>query len=136
MCLDRVFHGKEKKGALAELPRRFIVWKVADRTLSGYGPVWKHRQEVYRAGRRRAGHRGLIWTFSGMDSYRCGFHAWRKREVARSHAKDSGGSCVVMMCKARKEDIVAIGMQHGDGVVILSHLIFPKKCGTPKKGGQ
>jgi len=133
MCLTVIYRDKQRQEALAKLPEKFVVWKVAE-TRNGqyYSLSYGSKDGPWRPGRRKAGYSGpaRVYLSRKLAGYQSGWHAFR------SHKEAATCSGVVVRCLAEKKHILAIGQQwiSSDNVtVVLSHLTFPTKCGKRTK---
>lgn len=115
MCLQRVYKGKEKKDALAKLPKSGYYWKKTFKKDSGYYPPIKilPGNRSYKVG----------WNNTKIKyddaGYALCFHLWRK-------PRRNGGR---VRCVIKKKDIVAIGIQSGALAIVTKRFWMPK----PKK---
>ena len=115
MCLSIVYRGKQKKDALAALPKSGYYWKkVLIRYKDGshyYPPV------MILPGDRpyKVGWNNTKLKYDG-EGYALGFHLWR----------DKGANNNKIRCIIKKKDIVAIGKQWNALVIVTKRFWMPK----------
>jgi hypothetical protein len=117
MCLAIIYRGKQKKEALAKLPKSGYYWKMVLRRFNkdGYYPSVKNlpNDKPFKAG----------WNTTKLkynnEGYALCFHLWREKSV------NSGG----IRCVIKKKDIVAIGKQWGNLCIVTKRFWMPKPKG-------
>ena len=104
MCLNIVYRGKQKKEALAKLPESGYYWKaVRVNTKGRYTPLFWNKHKSFRTGSNKT--KGC---YCGVE-YKVAFHLFPNHKEAKVFA---GVSYVIIRCKVKKEDIVALGKQN------------------------
>lgn len=110
MCLSTIYRGKEKKNALAALPKSGYYWKRVMRRKNDYYP-----SIMILPGNRpfRIGWNKTKKKYDGYGYAIC-FHIYRNRSSGR------------VRCIVKKKDIVAIGKQWGQLVIVTKRFWMPK----------
>lgn len=112
MCLSIVYRGKEKKNALAALPKSGYYWKKVWEKDSGYYPsvMILPGNRPYKVG----------WNNTKIKyddaGYALCFHLWRKPGCHGDRVR----------CVIKKKDIVAIGIQWDALVIVTKRFWIPK----------
>ena len=107
MCLSTVYRGKQKREALAKLPESGYYWKCVYQKNGKYWPIF-YDDKPLKAGVNIAKAR----NYSGIG-YKPAFHLFLSKDRASTYYGLSTKQAVVIRCKAKKKDIVAIGEQRG-----------------------
>ncbi len=116
MCLVCVYEGKEKKDALAELPKSGYYWKTVKARENGYFPILfgLPNLEPFKVGWNRTKGKYI------GQGYKVAFHLLRSKEAAL------GWDGKTVRCVIKKKDIVAIGTQGGDLTIVTERFWIPK----------
>jgi len=115
MCLGIIYRGKEKREALAKLPESGYYYKSVIERKDGYYPpiMILPGNRPYRVGWNNTKKR---YDDAG---YALCFHLYRKQKTNHN----------LIRCIIKKKDIVAIGTQFGELVIVTKRFWMPK----PKK---
>ena len=120
MCLTIIYRGKQKKEALTKLPESGYYWKTVKQRLDGnYAPICNNLplMKPFKVG----------WNITKSKyiraGYRIAFHLHRTKKDAMEWKGE------YIRCIIKKKDIVAIGKQWGNLVIVTKRFWMPK----PKK---
>lgn len=123
MCLERVYRGKEKEEALAQLPESGYYWKTVRKRDGKYYPICFSLPncEPFKKGWNKTPKKYI------GRGYNVAFHLHRTKKVAQEWI----GTTV--RCIIKKKDIVAIGEQYISGYLnSFSLTIVTKRIWIPK----
>ena len=115
MCLYEVYRGKQKKDALANLPKSGYYWK---KVLIRYGCSSGYYPPVMILPGNRPYKVGWNTTKIKYDNegYALCFHLYRNKKENETRIR----------CIIKKEDIVAIGTQWNELVIVTKKFWIPK----------
>lgn len=112
MCLGIIYRGKEKREALAKLPKSGYYWKKVWKKDSGYYPP--------------------IMILPGNKPFKIGWNTTKIKYNGEGYAlcfhlyKDKIENDNQIRCIIKKKDIVAIGTQWGNLVIVTKRFWMPK----------
>ena len=121
MCLTRIYRGNEKKAVLAELPEIGYYWKTFTVRQN------KHYQNKYFPITQRLpygkpfkdGWNQCSNNYIG-EGYNVAFHLHKTRKDAETWLGKT------VRCKVEKKDIVAVGTQFSEFVIVTTRIWIPK----------
>jgi hypothetical protein len=123
MCLGIVYRGKEKKDALAKLPKSGYYWKLVVLFDNKYIPPIFSEYGSYKNG----------WNSTHQKSecagYFLAYHLFRYKKDAKKMmywVSAFKKKKVIVRCKVRKKDIINIGRQDMGLTIVTTRFWMPK----------